>query len=386
LIASSQGDNAFVVYRRESDNAFVKTFKIVAAGEIDGAEGTDGIDVTTASLGPSFPFGVFVAQDGTNSGGNQNFKLVPLERIVDFAIPAPTPSIMPVPTEPITPTETITPTIPPVNSSTAFSTTFGPHADAYVSQDSPGSAYSLSSQLLAVSGSAEKRSFICFTVEGLPADAQVTSATLRLTVVNDSTAGGEVYSLSNTGWSESITWRTQPAIDGPQLAVLGPVALNSIVEIDVSSVVTGNGSYSFAVISPAGNQNTVGYASRQNPVAARWPQLLIDGQTPNAPPSDSLPAAPPPEPLAALPASASPTAPAPEIAPPAPATVLPSDDPNVPPDATAPPENLTPTELPTGDVNPAPTVLSVPPDASATPTAEEPPPDANAAPTAEAAP
>ena len=42
----------------------------------------DGIDATAASLGPAFPQGVFVAQDGKNEGGNQNFKLVPWQAIV----------------------------------------------------------------------------------------------------------------------------------------------------------------------------------------------------------------------------------------------------------------------------------------------------------------
>lgn len=82
LIASSQGNNAYVVYRREGNNAYVKTFKIVAGQGIDGVEGTDGIDVTTARLGPAFPFGVFVAQDGSNDGARQNFKLVPWHLII----------------------------------------------------------------------------------------------------------------------------------------------------------------------------------------------------------------------------------------------------------------------------------------------------------------
>ncbi|WP_245159997.1 phytase [Blastococcus sp. CT_GayMR19] len=80
LFASSQGDSSFAVYRREGANDYVGSFEIVAGGSIDGAEGTDGIDVTTANLGPAFPSGVFVAQDGQNNG-NQNFKLVPYERL-----------------------------------------------------------------------------------------------------------------------------------------------------------------------------------------------------------------------------------------------------------------------------------------------------------------
>lgn len=82
LIVSSQGNNTYVVYRREANNEYVKTFQIVAGNGIDETSDTDGIDVTTASLGPAFPRGVFIAQDGLNDKGNQNFKLVPLQLIL----------------------------------------------------------------------------------------------------------------------------------------------------------------------------------------------------------------------------------------------------------------------------------------------------------------
>jgi len=82
LIASSQGNHSYVVYRREGSNEFVKKFRIGNGEGVDGCEETDGIDVTTANLGPAFPNGVFVVQDGFNDKGNQNFKLVPLQAIV----------------------------------------------------------------------------------------------------------------------------------------------------------------------------------------------------------------------------------------------------------------------------------------------------------------
>lgn len=82
LIVSSQGNHSFVVYRREGSNEFVKKFRVGNGDKVDGAEETDGLDVTTANLGPAFPNGVFVVQDGFNDKGNQNFKLVPLQMIV----------------------------------------------------------------------------------------------------------------------------------------------------------------------------------------------------------------------------------------------------------------------------------------------------------------
>lgn len=81
---SSQGSNDYNVYRREGSNEFIGKFAIATSpAGIDGTTDTDGIDVTSASLGSAFPHGVFVAQDGknTNPSAPQNFKLVPWERI-----------------------------------------------------------------------------------------------------------------------------------------------------------------------------------------------------------------------------------------------------------------------------------------------------------------
>ena len=81
LIASSQGNNSFAVYDRQS-YAFLGRFAVGDGEEIDGAEETDGIDVTSALLNEDFPTGVLVVQDGFNDGGpNQNFKLIPWQRV-----------------------------------------------------------------------------------------------------------------------------------------------------------------------------------------------------------------------------------------------------------------------------------------------------------------
>lgn len=82
LIASSQGDSSFVAYTREGENRFVKRFQ-VGPGEVDGCEETDGIEVLAGNLGPRFPKGLFVCHDGRNPGARSNFKLVPLERILE---------------------------------------------------------------------------------------------------------------------------------------------------------------------------------------------------------------------------------------------------------------------------------------------------------------
>jgi len=79
LIASSQGSGEYAAYNRTGDNEHVSNFQIVDSASVDGTSSTDGIDVMSAPLGAGFPNGLFVAQDGDNDSGNQNFKLVPWE-------------------------------------------------------------------------------------------------------------------------------------------------------------------------------------------------------------------------------------------------------------------------------------------------------------------
>ena len=74
LIASSQGDNAYAVFRLP-DMEPVGRFR-VEAGTYGATEETDGIDLVTGSFGAAYPQGLFVAQDGQNRPGAQNFKLV----------------------------------------------------------------------------------------------------------------------------------------------------------------------------------------------------------------------------------------------------------------------------------------------------------------------
>lgn len=73
LVVSSQGDNAYALYRLP-DLGYVGRFR-VSGGAIDGTQETDGIEVMLGDFGPQFPNGLFVAQDGDNAPDTQNFKL-----------------------------------------------------------------------------------------------------------------------------------------------------------------------------------------------------------------------------------------------------------------------------------------------------------------------
>lgn len=73
LVVSSQGDNAYALYRLP-DLAPAGRFRI-AGGPIGDTEETDGIALASGRFSRIYPDGLFVAQDGINAPDAQNFKL-----------------------------------------------------------------------------------------------------------------------------------------------------------------------------------------------------------------------------------------------------------------------------------------------------------------------
>ncbi|GAA1018049.1 hydrolase [Acrocarpospora pleiomorpha] len=90
LLASSQGDDTFAVYRREGGNAYIGQFQ-VGARRVDGAQTSDGAMAMNVPLGDTFSGGLFVTHDGVNTPEakdadgevreNTNFKFVKWEDI-----------------------------------------------------------------------------------------------------------------------------------------------------------------------------------------------------------------------------------------------------------------------------------------------------------------
>jgi 3-phytase len=87
LLASSEGDDTFAVYRRGQDHGWLGQRQVVDGATADGCSATTGIEAVAANLGPDFPAGIFICQDGRNTApgpaGRQNFKFVRLDRLID---------------------------------------------------------------------------------------------------------------------------------------------------------------------------------------------------------------------------------------------------------------------------------------------------------------
>jgi len=137
------------------------------------------------------------------------------------------------------------------SSSTAL--TLSPTDDTFGSSSNATKNYGDDGELrVRQSSSSKVYSFLKFNINGL--SGAVSSAVLRVTVLDGSDSGGEVYSVSNnykgttTPWTESgLNWNNAPLISGVFLDATGAVAVGQTVEFDVTAAITGEGVFSFAI-------------------------------------------------------------------------------------------------------------------------------------------
>jgi hypothetical protein len=175
-----------------------------------------------------------------------------------------------------TPTATLTSTPTTTTTPTAGSggtLTFTTVADAKVYESNPTTNYGTSSTLVVDSGtSAGKNSFIRFEVSGITSSVQ--SATLRVFSGTDGTSNGPAVYLADSNWIESgtggVNWNTQPALLSGAFDDKGAIATNTWIEYDVTALVTGDGTYTFAL--ETDSTNGVNFSSRQG---ANPPQLIV---------------------------------------------------------------------------------------------------------------
>jgi len=160
------------------------------------------------------------------------------------------------------------------------STTFLPIHDAYVRFSTPLSNFATTITLRARTSSLDTlNSFLKFSVTGIAGTVQ--NAKLRMRVTNASNSGGSIYVATNnlngsaTSWTQTdLNWATTPQIIGEALSSSGVVAIDDVVDFNVTSAIVGNGTYSFALKSSSGDD--VHYSSKEG---ANPPQLIIQTGT-----------------------------------------------------------------------------------------------------------
>ena len=179
-----------------------------------------------------------------------------------------------------TPTNTRAPSLTPTsNPSTATSATsasntiltFTPVADTYVQADLPTSGFGSSTQFV-VDNSPIRNLLLKFAVSGI-GTRPVLSAKLRLYCVDGSPFGGEFHRVADTGWSEgTINWNNAPTPDLSSVATLGRVVVSTWYEVDVTSLVSGDGTFSLRALSTSTDG---AYYSSKEGTPGFAPQLVI---------------------------------------------------------------------------------------------------------------
>lgn len=116
---------------------------------------------------------------------------------------------------------------------------------------------------------ASKHGLLKFTVSGV-GSGTIQSVTLRLFCLDASDKGGDFYWVPENSWQENtVNWNSEPAADPTLRASLGAVSVNTWYEVDLSSLVTGDGTYSIRIASTSSNgadystkEGAAGFASQ----------------------------------------------------------------------------------------------------------------------------
>ena len=200
LTAAAWRGRVRLTWTASTDNVGVDRYRIFR----DGLEiGTSPPFYTDSTVEPLTPYSYYVrAYDVSNNPS-------PASNTIDVTTPA-LPSVM----------------------------TFGPAADASLRADLPGNNFGASWGPCPV-----EDLLIKFTVNGV-AGRQVESAKLRLYCTDAGGSGGVFKRVANNSWVENtVNWTTAPP--AATIATLGATTAGTWYEVDVTSLVTGDGTFSF---------------------------------------------------------------------------------------------------------------------------------------------
>jgi acid phosphatase type 7 len=172
-----------------------------------------------------------------------------------------------------------------VPSQAAALTTVLASADSYVQSDLPSTNFGTAALVSVRNTDGTKptqTAYLRFTVAGLTA----APTSVQLQVYSYATsATGVTVRTAGSGWSETgLTWATAPVPSATAVGTLAPLTASTWSAVDVSSVVTGNGTYTLALTTTSTTSKQL--ASRE--ALAFEPRLVL--ATDAAPPTPTTPA------------------------------------------------------------------------------------------------
>ena len=192
--------------------------------------------------------------------------------------------------------------------------------DTYVYQEYPGENRGAATKLTASNQTnLHTRSYLKFTVQGVPVGV-TPKAHLMLSSDRNQPSVVDLHAVADTGWDEmSVTMRNAPAV-GATVATARAATRQKWLDFDLTGVVKGDGTYSFAMVAPKAGTVSAVFASEHG---TDGPALALDWSgtavTPAPPPSSAAPTSQPALPsMSPLPTSPSKPAPSSSTSSPAP--------------------------------------------------------------------
>jgi acid phosphatase type 7 len=235
-------------------------------------------DVTAAVSGNG-TFSFVLAADSSDAVTFSSRQGVQPPQLVITPVGLSTPTVVSVPPTVLVPSETATSGA----SAPGGPTLIAAEADARVRESSPDENDGKGSTLRADgAGDSEIESFLRFTVTEVAGPIQ--SARLRVYVTDNGTDNGPAVHTTDSSWDEnSITWNNRPGRTSEALDNKDALGTNSWVEYDVTSVVTGSGTFSFVLV--ADSSDGVVFSSREGGQPPQLALSLTGGNTSTAVPT-----------------------------------------------------------------------------------------------------
>ena len=154
---------------------------------------------------------------------------------------------------------------------------FTPSADTYVSSANPSTNYG-SATTLRLDASPDLHGYLRFVVQGT-SGYPISRASLNLYANTTSSFGFQTSAVADTTWGENtVVYSNAPTL-GSILASSGPSVANSWSTLDISSYITGDGTYNLGILTSS--SSAMSFPSRE--AGTNIPQLILEMGSQNNP-------------------------------------------------------------------------------------------------------
>jgi hypothetical protein len=153
---------------------------------------------------------------------------------------------------------------------------FSAVSDSFIDSTAPDTNFGTNTSLR-TDGDPVVKSYVKFNVTGVA--GTITKATVRLNAATNNAKGFSAYKVSDNSWSETgITYNNAPS-HGSSLGTSNSVVAGTYQSVNVTSAISGNGTYSFAIAMPTSTTNTR-FNSRETTFK---PQLYVEWEVQTEP-------------------------------------------------------------------------------------------------------